>query len=153
MAEKTKILIIDDDPDIVESLRIVLESKSYAVLTAESGADGVKKAVSGKPDLILLDVMLEKIDTGFEVSRELKRIEATRKIPIIMITAIKELPDLNYKRGSTPSTNEMPAGYFDEAPSATDAIGKDSLPVDFFYEKPIKPELLLEKIASLLNKK
>jgi CheY-like chemotaxis protein len=153
MAEKTKILIIDDDPDIVESIRIVLESRNYAVFTADSGAEGLKKAKSGMPDLILLDVMLEKIDTGFEVSRELKRSDETRKIPVIMITAIKELPDLNYKMGSTPSTSEMPAGYFDEAPSASDAVGKDSLPVDFFYEKPIKPELLLEKIASLLKKK
>lgn len=153
MAGNSRVLIIDDDPDIVESVKVVLETKNYRVSTAGSGADGVKKAVAEKPDLILLDVMLEKIDTGFEVSRELKRIDVTKNIPIIMITAIKELPDLNYKMGSTPTTSEMPAGYFDEAPSASDAVGKDSLPVDFFYEKPIKPELLLDKIASLLNKK
>ena len=153
MAQKAKILIIDDDPDIVESLKVVLEAKGYGVSVAESGAEGLKKAPAERPDLIILDVMMEKIDTGFEVSRELRKDAATKSTPIIMITAIKELPDLNYKMGATPSTAEMPAGYFDEAPSAADAVGKDSLPVDFFYEKPIKSELLLEKIESLLAKK
>jgi len=153
MENNNKILIIDDDPDIVESLRIVLESGNYTVAAAESGFEGVKKAVAEKPDLILLDVMLEKIDTGFEVSRELRRLESTKHTPIIMITAIKELPDFNYKMAGSLSAGKNSSGYFNETLPQNETMGLDSLPVDFFYEKPIKPDLLLEKIASLLKKK
>ena len=64
-----KILIIDDDADIVESMKVVLEDKKYDVVTAFSGSEGLKKAKKDKPDLIILDIMMETSDRGVEVAR------------------------------------------------------------------------------------
>ena len=125
-----KILIIDDDPDIVESMKVVLESKHYQVAVAESGAEGLKRVSIEKPDLIILDVMMEKGDTGFEVSRELKKNQNYKSIPILMLTAIKEKTGMGF---------EKEAG--DEA----------WLPVDDYCDKPLKPELLLSKVENLLK--
>ena len=126
-----KILIIDDDPDIVEAMKVVLESKNYKVSIAESGNAGLKKVQQEKPDLIILDVMMETGDKGFDVARELKKDKNYQDIPILMLTAIKEKTGLDFK-------NE--AG--DEA----------WLPVDDYVDKPLKPAQLLSKVESLLKK-
>lgn len=145
MAEK--ILIIDDDEDIVESMKIVLKNSGYSVLSAASGAEGLAKAKSEKPDLIVLDVMLESIDKGFEVARELKGGDL-KTIPILMLTAIKEVTDINFNAGNT-YTDQLPADYFE---GGAPVKNTDNLPVDAFYEKPIKPGELLSKIKTLLKK-
>ena len=145
MAEK--ILIIDDDEDIVESMKIVLKNAGYAVSAASSGAEGLSKAKSERPDLIVLDVMLESIDKGFEVARELKNSDL-KSIPILMLTAIKEVTDINFNAGNT-YTDQLPADYFEGGAPAKNA---DNLPVEAFYEKPIKPDELIAKIKTLLKK-
>jgi CheY-like chemotaxis protein len=132
-----KILVVDDDQDIVESLKTVLESVKHTVLTASSGEEGIKKAVSEEPDLIILDVMMESIDKGFEVSRRLKGSQDTKNTPILMLTAIKEIADMNLNA----RTGESSGGA---APY---------LPVEALYEKPIEPKELLRKVDSLLSKK
>jgi len=142
-----KILIIDDDADIVASMKVILESKNYTVLSASSGAEGLKKASEAKPDLIILDVMMETIDKGFEVSRTLRKDADLKNIPIMMLTAIKEVTDINFDAGKTYS-EELPADYFDSKP-ASEVTG--SVPVDVFYEKPIKPEELLARVKQLLK--
>ena len=85
-----KILIIDDDPDIVEAMRVVLESKDHQVSITKSGEEGLKQVNLDKPDLIILDVMMETMDKGFEVAKGLKKNQKHKDIPILMLTAIKE---------------------------------------------------------------
>lgn len=126
-----KILIIDDDPDLVEAMKVVLENKQYQVSVAKSGEEGFKKVKLDKPDLIILDVMMETGDKGFEVARELKKDENYKSIPILMLTAIKERTGLDFK-------NE-----------AGDEVW---LPVDDYVDKPLKPEELISKVETFLSK-
>lgn len=127
-----KILIIDDDPDIVESMRIILESCRHEVKTAVNGEEGLKAAASGKPDLIILDVMMETMSKGFEVARALKGTKDAKNTPILLLTAIKESTGLDFEN---------------------EAGDKDWLPVDAYLEKPLKPNELLVKVEALLKKK
>ena len=125
-----KILIIDDDPDIVEAMRVVLESRDYQVNSAKSGQEGLKKVKLDKPDLIILDIMMETGDAGFEVAREIKK--DYQDIPILMLTAIKEKTGLGFE-------NE-----------AGDEVW---LPVDDYVDKPLKPGELIAKVEALLRKR
>ena len=84
-----KILIIDDDADILELTQKRLERYGYRVLAAKDGAQGLIKVREEKPDLILLDIVMPNQD-GFTILRELKKSEATRRIPVIMLTAKSE---------------------------------------------------------------
>jgi len=127
-----KILIIDDDRDIAEAMKITLESKDYQIAIAYTGDDGLKQAKSNKPDLVILDVMMETADKGFEVARALKSEPGYKDIPILMLTAIKDKMGLDFK-------NE-----------AGDEIW---LPVDEYMEKPLKPQELLVKVSNLLSSK
>ncbi len=86
---KEKILIIDDEEHIVELIRYNLENAGYDALEAYNGSDGIKLAKQEKPVLILLDVMLPVMD-GLDVCKNLRKDEATRSIPIIMLTAKSE---------------------------------------------------------------
>jgi DNA-binding response OmpR family regulator len=86
----SKILIVDDEPDIREVLSKRLGAAGYRVSTAPDGAEGLKQVSQDPPDLILLDVMMPNKD-GFTMLKELKSNEATCKIPVIMVTAKGEL--------------------------------------------------------------
>ena len=136
MANK-KILIIDDDPDIVEAMRMPLEANAYNVVTASNGKEGLKRVKEEIPDLIILDVMMETDTEGFHVAYELKNegpdseYKDCRNIPILMITAISQQKGMNF------------------SPEKDDTF----LPVDGFIEKPVQPRDLLEKVAELLASK
>ena len=84
--DKKRILIVDDEEDIVNVLRFRLEANNYAVLSASEGQEGLNKARAEKPDLIILDLMLPKLD-GYKVCRMLKFDETYKHIPIILFTA------------------------------------------------------------------
>ena len=129
MADDAKILVIDDNRDIVESLQLILESKGYKVVHALSGEEGLKRVGEEEPNLVILDLMMETKDAGFEVARKLKGDQNHKNIPIIMLTGVK---------GETGFGFEKEAG--DEG----------WLPVDAYCEKPIKPEELINKVAELL---
>lgn len=86
MAEVRRILAVDDDPDIVELLKINLEAAGYAVEVAFNGEDAVDVATQTLPDLIVLDVMMPKKD-GLEALAELRALPDTREIPVVMLTA------------------------------------------------------------------
>jgi len=135
MAE-AKILIVDDDPDIVEALKMTLEANHFQVFTAANGTEGLKQVKAVKPNLIILDVMMDTITEGFQVSYQLRNPDPKSEyapysqIPILMLTAIVE------KKHMKISTK-------------TDG---DFLPVDDFVEKPIRPQVLLEKVNKLLKK-
>ncbi len=131
MSDKQKILIVDDDPDIVEAMKVVLESRKYDVSVAGSGEEGLALAKSVRPNLIILDVMMETGSKGFEVSRKLNADEDLMKVPILMVTAIKEKTGIGFSHES----------------------GDDAwLPVDEYVEKPLKPGELIKKVEALLKK-
>jgi len=127
--DEKKILIIDDDPDFVESVRRVLEARGYAVDTAPNGEEGVKKAKKFMPDLIFLDVMMTKNTEGFEVSRELVKDDTLKSIPVIIITGIREKMNLAF--GFEPDNTW--------------------LPVKAVLEKTIKPDQLLAKVEEFIK--
>ena len=96
MAANPKILIIDDDQDFRASVRSLLESHGYAVIEADSGQDGLRKVVEHKPDIIVLDVMMECSSEGYGVNQALKYQDAYKNyqnIPIVMISSIEWSPD------------------------------------------------------------
>ena len=124
-----KILIIDDDPDFVESVRRVLEARGYLVDTAPNGAEGIEKAKVFLPNLIFLDVMMTKITEGFEVSRELVKDDTLKSIPVIMITGIREKMNLAF--GFEPDNTW--------------------LPVKAVLEKTIKPDQLIAKVEEFIK--
>ena len=126
-----KILIIDDDADIVESTKIVLEAKGYKVFSAANKQNALIQVKEVMPDLIIIDVMLEKMSDGFDFSRELKSDEKYKKIPMLMLTAIGEKTGFKF--------SEV-------------AGDKAWLPVDDYAEKPVKPEELISRIEKLLSK-
>jgi len=120
----------DDDPDIAEAMKIILENKGYEVLNALDSAEGMNRLKEARPDLIILDVMMRTSQEGFELARELKHDVQYRDIPILMLTAVGQKTGLDFKS----------------------AAGDESwLPVEGFLDKPIKPDVLLEKIADLLD--
>ena len=87
------VLVVDDDPVIVNLLRVNFEIEGYTVLTATTGEAGLAQARSGGPDVIVLDVMMPGMD-GIEVARRLRAEEDTRKIPIIMLSAKAQSSDI-----------------------------------------------------------
>lgn len=89
MKKKTTILLVDDDPLIIEPLQITLEQNGYTILTAFSGEDGLELARLQTPDLVVLDIMMPGID-GWEVCRQLRQ---RSTVPIIMLTALGEEVD------------------------------------------------------------
>ncbi len=89
MIDKAKILIVDDDPDIVKAMKIILESRSYQVASCANGQECYLKLKEEKPDLIILDIMMTKMHEGFDVYRELKKYPANKYVPSPMLTAIQ----------------------------------------------------------------
>ena len=126
-----RILIIDDDPDITEAMRVVLENEGYEVDNAIDGEDGMRRIKAARPDLIILDVMMTTAEEGFDISRSLKKSAEYKNIPILMLTAVKQKTGLDFKS----------------------VAGDDTwLPVEEFLDKPVKPDVLLKKVAELLQK-
>ena len=122
MSKDKRILMVDNDIDFVQPIRKLLEVNGYEVIEARNGKEGIEKARSEKPDLILLDVMMTRLSEGFDTSRELRAHVETKNIPIIMTTAINA---------------KVPFGFGPD---------KTWLPVDRFIEKPISPERLLKEV-------
>ena len=124
-----KILIVDDDPDLVEAVSTILESKGYAVAAAYGGVEGLEKARTENPDLIVLDVMMPDKD-GYEVCKELKADEKYHTIPILLLTAVVS------KISTTKYTQQM--GMETEA--------------DDYVDKPVEPDELVRRIEVLIAK-
>ncbi len=85
MPAKKKILIVDDEPDVVAFLKKRLQARDYNVISANDGIEGLKKAIDEKPDLILLDIIMPNKD-GFAMLKELKDKETTKEMPVIIIS-------------------------------------------------------------------
>ncbi|HOT24173.1 MAG TPA: response regulator [Thermoleophilia bacterium] len=126
-----RVYVVDDDPSIVESIAMVLESKGYVVGSQSDGKDVVDNVVAFGADLVILDVMLpEDSGAGFKMARALKDDERTRDLPRIMLTAVNE--------------SGIYVGKFSDK-DRDDAW----LPVQAFIEKPVDPEVLLDKVERL----
>jgi CheY-like chemotaxis protein len=131
-----KILLIDDDRDLVESLGQALKANGYEVVTALSGSAGLKTLLAEKPDLLILDVMMETDTAGFEAAaqirsdRESSRYREFREIPIILLTAINQVTNNRFSLDD--SKNFLPD-------------------IDDFLTKPVDIDDLLAKIEAALN--
>ncbi|NPA57709.1 MAG: response regulator [Aquificae bacterium] len=88
-----KVLIIDDNEQNRLLVKLVLEQNGYQVIEAESGVDGIRKAIDHLPDLIILDIMMPQV-SGWEVMEVLKENTATKKIPVVVLTALDQIGDL-----------------------------------------------------------
>ena len=128
MNQKKRILIVDDDFDFAAAIARILTTANYDVEKAGSLQEGLKAIQKREPDLILLDVMMEKYDDGFNMCYDLKHDELYKHIPVIMITAVTEVTGLKFN----PDTDG------------------EYLQAEGYLRKPIKAELLLERIASLV---
>ena len=131
MPKKAKILIVDDDPDILTAIGAVLEARDYEVVTAPDGEEGLVKLRDDKPDLMILDLLMPKMD-GFAVCKELKdpRRAKYSNIPILILTSVKE--EASRRR------YELETGL--------------AMDVDDYVEKPIDPYTLLERVEKLLKR-
>ena len=92
MSDK-KILVIDDDPDILDAVSIVLKSENYIVVTAMDGQEGVEKFKSEKPDLVLCDMMMERIDAGAKAAESIRK--ENKNVPIYLLSSIGSVTDIN----------------------------------------------------------
>jgi DNA-binding response OmpR family regulator len=124
---KKYILVVDDDPDLVETVAMMLESKGCEVGQAYDGIEGEESIKARCPDLVILDIMMPRKD-GYVLCNELKENEETRDIPIILLTAVGD---------AVPSTR-----YSHADGMATEA--------DEYIPKPIDTEGLWEVVSSLL---
>lgn len=129
---KGKILIIDDDPDIALATRLCLEAADYEVTEARNSGEGLAKVVSERPDLIVLDVMMETATEGFQTALTLRSPDPASEyaefsnIPIIMLTSIHQTTPMRF------------------------GPDEDYLPVDEFIDKPIDPKTFIVSVEKLL---
>jgi len=129
MAKRKTVLVIDDDPDVLEATKVILEGAGFAAAVAASGPEGLSRIREGGVDCIILDVMMAKDTEGFHIAQELKGDPKTAKIPIVMMTSMAQ------KSG------------FEFSP-ATD---KDFMPVEAFLEKPVDPKKLIQTVSGVMR--
>ena len=129
-----KILVIDDDPDVLLSVRLCLEKAGHTVTEAKNGREGLEMIKAKLPELIILDVMMDTSTEGFQLALRLRNPDPTselaayRDIPILMLTSI---------HSTTPLRFEPDIDY---------------LPVELFVDKPIDPEDLVKKVEWVLHR-
>jgi CheY-like chemotaxis protein len=135
MAAAKKILMIDDDVNLVNVFRLVCETKGYEFHSAGSAVEGLAAIEAVQPDLIILDVIMEDFVAGFRVVNELRADPTSHysrfsRIPIIMLTSVTSKTQVDF----------------------AERVGTALLPVDAFVEKPVKPAAMLATIESVLER-
>ncbi|TAL39958.1 MAG: response regulator [Spirochaetes bacterium] len=123
MADQKLVYIIDDDPDILDSINAILSAEGFRVETALSGEEGLEKLKTIKPDLILCDMMMERIDAGTKVAQEIRK--TNKSIPIYLLSSI----------GSATAMN----------------IEVDKLGFDGVFQKPVAPSALISTVKKALH--
>ncbi len=124
-----KILLIDDDVDLVELNRDYLQKNGFAVVTAFNGKDGLTKLAEEKPDLVVLDVMMTEVGEGFEVARAIRENPSTASVPVLMLTSVNKEHGFSLTVGPDDAWN----------------------PVDDFLDKPVTHEQLMKKIMQMIG--
>ncbi len=122
-----KILIVDDDPDFRNATRIVLEKEGHTIINAESGNEGYRRAKEDRPDLIVLDVMMDSVLDGLSMSRQMHEDTGMRDIPIIMVTSI----------ANTDYAELFPTDEY--------------IHIRAFMSKPLDPAKLIKRVNKLLG--
>jgi len=126
-----KILVVDDDPDILVAVTMILESQGYEAVTARDGVEGLAALKAENPDLMILDLLMPKMD-GFAVCKELQDPRWSKyKVPILILTSVRE--EASRRR------YELETGL--------------ELDVDDYVEKPMSPDVLLQRVNTLIKKK
>ena len=124
-----KILIIEDDIDLVEALRITLENSGFEVIDAQEGKRGYEMTISEKPDLVILDVMMATQDEGFHIAYKIRSNPDITEVPIIMLTAVGQETGFRFDKEKD----------------------EDFLPVNEFVEKPVTPHKLVDLVRKNLG--
>lgn len=125
------VLLVDDDADIIEIYRTVLESSGHTIAAAYSAQQGWEEIGRNTPDVVVLDVMMEEFDAGFRLAHDLAI--KYPKVPILLLTAVHD--------------------YMSDKWNFTPEADKSWLPVHQFLEKPVSPEKLLQAIAEVTGSK
>jgi DNA-binding response OmpR family regulator len=127
-----KILVVDDDPDILDAVTTILESEGYEVANAHDGLEALANLKVEKPDLMILDLLMPKMD-GFAVIKELQdaRWSKYRETPILVLSSVRE--------ESSRRRYELETGL--------------ELGVDDYVEKPVAPDVLLDRVGKLIKKR
>ncbi len=120
---KFVVLCVDDDPDVLASLKVVLESGGYAVVTAPDAKEGLQTFRGARPDLVILDLMMEEIDAGARLAKEMRELD--RGVPIFMLSSTGD-----YLQGATDIDGLGLAGVF---------------------QKPVDPKILLGLLRAKLK--
>ena len=124
------ILIIDDDPDFVDTTKLILETEQYKVNVAYDPDEGYKRLEEEIPDIILLDVMMGAGADGIKFAKNIRKDERFEKIPILVMTSIAEQTGFKF-----PMDPKHPKFF----------------PIDKFLEKPVEPQVLLEEVGKLIG--
>ncbi|MBN2079708.1 MAG: response regulator [Spirochaetes bacterium] len=123
MSDKKLVLVIDDDPDIVSTVETILTAEGFSVVTAMSGEEGIKAFSTNKPDLVLCDMMMERIDAGNKVANEIRKVDD--KVPVYLMSSI----------GDATASN----------------IDIDQLGFSGVFQKPIYPATLVSALKKTLG--
>jgi len=129
MSTGKTILLVDDDPDILEQLSAILRSQGYQITTAVSREDAEEQLLMIKPDLAILDVMMEQTDAGFVLAHHLKQLHPDS--PVILLTSVTAATNLSFQ-GVTPDMKSWMQG-------------------DVILNKPVRPEQILAEVRRLLR--
>ena len=130
MGKKAKILLVDNDVDFVDMNKAVLEHQGYEVITAFSGKEGLETVKLERPDAIVLDLMMEKYDSGFTFAKDLKTDPNLKHIPILMLTSVAEATGFKFSLEKD--------GYW--------------MKTDDFADKPLLPKELVTRVEQPLKK-
>jgi len=131
MEEEVKILLVDDDPDLIKAMQTILESQRYRVIPARNGLEALERVGEERPDLIILDLLMPELD-GFGVCRELKEnpeYSEHSSIPVLILTAVRE--EASRRRYELETGHELEA--------------------EDYIEKPVKPLVLLQRVGRILE--
>jgi CheY-like chemotaxis protein len=126
------ILLVDDDPDFVEMNRRVLEARGYRVAAAHDPAEAEKVLAERPPDLVVTDLMMRDLDSGFAFARRIKEDPRTRHAPVIIVTSVTSALGFDFR----PRTPEDLA----------------DMHVDAYFDKPVSPQAFLDKVKELLDR-
>jgi two-component system, OmpR family, alkaline phosphatase synthesis response regulator PhoP len=164
--ESKKILIVDDDIDVITVIETILRKEGYVVISANDKVEGMKKIKSEKPDLAILDVMMTTQYEGFELAQEINALTGTQKVPILMQTSIDILtttkPDVQAmarefrKNPGFKDLHVILLKDINSGKSGVDYLSEDGksiwFPVDGFVKKPVDSKKILPEIQRILNK-
>lgn len=135
MADKVRVLVVDDDPDVLTTSRLFLESRNYEVATAADPEAGFKLVEEQTPDVVILDIMMPERTEGLQWLWRIRHHKdpAVASLPVIVVSSIHSTTGLRFHEGDSDESG-------------------DYLPVQGFMDKPVDPDKLANKIESVLGR-